>query len=550
MNNNIIITFEDGRKKEYKKGIKLKEILNDVKDNYETDIIYVKFKNRIINREDQITQSGNMSIFDLSTIQGNKVYERGLLLLFETYAHQVLGADTKIKIRQPVGKGVYFEIDKKVSEKQLQEIKDIMKQKVKEDIPIEKIETTRMEAIEYFKSTKRMDKVKTLSYTTASFVKLYKIEGNYNYMLGDMPQSTGIFKYFDLTPIENGIIVRFPFMYDKGKIAKYVHHEQVFKIMKEYSNWGKLLNITNIGELNESVINRGAREIINLSEIVQDRNLFSIAEKIAKDKNNIKIVLLTGPSSSGKTTTSRKLSLYLKALGLNPQPLSLDDYFLNRVDTPLDENGKPDYESVRAIDIKLFNNQLESLLKGKKVIAPTFDFIDGVKIYNKPLQLGEKDILVIEGLHTLNEELTKNIPKEKKFKIYISPLSFLNLDDDNRISQTEIRLLRRMVRDYRTRGCGPAHTLNTWGSVRLGEEKYIFPYQDEADIIFNTFLAYELGVLKVYAEPLLYSVPQDDPKYDTAIRLLKLLRFVLPISSEDIPKLSILREFIGESYFE
>lgn len=550
MNNNIIITFEDGRKKEYKKGIKLKEILNDVKDNYETDIIYVKFKNRIINREDQITQSGNMSIFDLSTIQGNKVYERGLLLLFETYAHQVLGADTKIKIRQPVGKGVYFEIDKKVSEKQLQEIKDIMKQKVKEDIPIEKIETTRMEAIEYFKSTKRMDKVKTLSYTTASFVKLYKIEGNYNYMLGDMPQSTGIFKYFDLTPIENGIIVRFPFMYDKGKIAKYVHHEQVFKIMKEYSNWGKLLNITNIGELNESVINRGAREIINLSEIVQDRNLFSIAEKIAKDKNNIKIVLLTGPSSSGKTTTSRKLSLYLKALGLNPQPLSLDDYFLNRVDTPLDENGKPDYESIRAIDIKLFNNQLESLLKGKKVIAPTFDFIDGVKIYNKPLQLGEKDILVIEGLHTLNEELTKNIPKEKKFKIYISPLSFLNLDDDNRISQTEIRLLRRMVRDYRTRGYGPAHTLNTWGSVRLGEEKYIFPYQDEADIIFNTFLAYELGVLKVYAEPLLYSVPQDDPKYDTAIRLLKLLRFVLPISSEDIPKLSILREFIGESYFE
>ena len=294
MNNNIIITFEDGRKKEYKKGIKLKEILNDVKDNYETDIIYVKFKNRIINREDQITQSGNMSIFDLSTIQGNKVYERGLLLLFETYAHQVLGADTKIKIRQPVGKGVYFEIDKKVSEKQLQEIKDIMKQKVKENIPIEKIETTRMEAIEYFKSTKRMDKVKTLSYTTASFVKLYKIEGNYNYMLGDMPQSTGIFKYFDLTPIENGIIVRFPFMYDKGKIAKYVHHEQVFKIMKEYSNWGKLLNITNIGELNESVINRGAREIINLSEIVQDRNLFSIAEKIAKDNGERVILTFDG----------------------------------------------------------------------------------------------------------------------------------------------------------------------------------------------------------------------------------------------------------------
>ena len=528
----------------------LKEILNDVKNNYEYDIISAKFKNRQIRFEEELTRSGDLKIYDLSSTTGNKIYERGLLLLFETYAHIILGNDTKIKIRQPVGKGVYFEIDKKVTEKQLQDIKEIMKEKVKENIPIEKIETTRMEAIEYFKSIKRMDKVKTLSYTTASFVKLYKIEGNYNYILGDMPASTGILKHFDLTLIENGIVVRFPFKYDKGKVAKYIHHEQFFNNMKEYYSWGKLLNITNIGELNEAVINRGKGEVINLSEIVQDHKLLTIAEKIVKDKSNIKIVLLTGPSSSGKTTTSRKLSLYLKALGLNPQPLSLDDYFLNRADTPLDENGKPDYESIRAIDIKLFNNQLENLLKGKKVITPTFDFIEGVKYYKKPLQLGENDILVIEGLHTLNDELTKNIPKKNKFKIYISPLSFLNLDDDNRISQTEIRLLRRMVRDYRTRGYSPAHTLNTWESVRIGEEKYIFPYQDEADVIFNTFLAYELGVLKVYAEPLLFSVPQDDPKYDTAVRLLKLLKFVLPISSEHIPSLSILREFIGESYFE
>ena len=550
MSNNIIITFDNGTKKEYPKGTKLKEIIKDVKKDYEYEIVGVKFKNRMINSEEEIKTSGELKIYDLTSRIGNKIYERGLLLLFETYAHKILGADTKIKIRQPVGKGVYFEIDKKVTEKQLQQIKEIMKEKVKENIPIEKIETTRMEAIEYFKSIKRLDKIKTLSYTTASFVKLYKIEGNYNYILGDMPESTGLLKYFDLTPIENGIIVRFPFTYDKGKINKYIHHEQFFNNMKEYSSWGKLLNITNLGELNEAVINRGKGEVINLSEIIQNRNLLSIAERIVKDKDNIKVVLLTGPSSSGKTTTARKLSLYLKALGLNPQPLSLDDYFLNRVDTPLGEDGKPDYESVRAIDIKLFNNQLENLLKGKKVITPTFDFIEGVKNYNKPLQLEENDILIIEGLHTLNEELTKNIPKKNKFKIYISPLSFLNLDDDNRISQSEIRLLRRMVRDNRTRGYNPSHTLNTWDNVRLGEEKYIFAYQDEADIVFNSFLAYELGVIRVYAEPLLYSVPQDDPKYETAVRLLKLLRFVLPIASEDVPALSILREFIGESYFE
>ena len=548
--NNIVITFENNVKKEYPKGVKLKEIIDSVKENYSYEIVCGKYKNQILGLEDAINKSGVLKLYDITSIQGNKIYEKGLMLIFEISALKVLGNDTKIKIKQPVGKGIYFEISKKITEENIKEIKDIMKQIAKENLLFEKIETSRMEAIEYFKSIKREDKVKTLSYTTSKFVTLYKLGKSYHYILGDLPSSTGILKYFDLTQLNDGIVVRFPFAYDKGKVSKYVHHEKAFNSIEEYSDWGNLLNINNLGELNEAIIKRGAGEVIHLSEILQDYKLLSIAEKISLNKKNIKVVLLTGPSSSGKTTTAKKLSLYLKALGLNPSHISLDDYYLNRENTPLDENGKPDYESVRALDIKLFNNQMEKLLKGNKVILPTYDFIEGKKQFNRAIQLKENDILVKEGLHALNEEIGKQIPKKNKFKIYISPLSFLNIDNDNRISQTDIRLLRRMIRDYRTRGYSPSITLATWDDVRRGEEKYVFPYQDEADVIFNSFLAYELGVIKTYTEPLLFSIPQTDPNYDTAVRLLKLLKFVLPIPSENIPELSILREFIGKSYFE
>jgi len=548
--NNITITFENGIKKEYPKGIILKDVIASVKEEYPNEIIFGKIKNNIIGLRDSINKNSALKLYDITTIQGNNMYQKGMFLLFEKSVLDVLGNDTKMRIRFPIGKGIYFEINKKITEENLKEIKKVMKEKVKGNIPIEKLETTRMEAIEYFKSINREDKIKTLSYRTSKFVTLYKFEGRYNYILGELPADTSILKYFDLTLLKKGIVVRIPFAYDNGQVSKYVHHEKYFNNLDEYSKWGKLLNINNLGELNEAIIKRGPGEVINLAEILQDYKLLSIAEKIYLNKNNIKVILLTGPSSSGKTTTAKKLSLYLKVLGLNPTHLSIDDYFLNRDNTPLDENGKPDYESVRAIDIKLFHNQMEKLLKGTKVIVPNYDFIEGKKVFNRPIELKENDILVIEGLHALNEDLTKIIPNKNKFKIYISPLSFLNIDNDNRISQTDIRLLRRMTRDYRTRGYSPAHTLANWDDVRRGEEKYVFPYQDKADVIFNSFLAYELSVIKSYVEPLLYSVSQDDPNYDTAIRLLKLLKIVLPIPSKNVPSLSILREFIGESYFE
>ena len=547
--NNMIITFEDGSKKEYRKGTKFGEIVSDVAIGRE--IICGNYNNTIVNYDDPIAKSGKLILYDINTIYGNRVYEKGLTFLFKVCATEILGEEKIVRIRHSIDRGIFFEVEGGIEKEKLTEIKKLMKDKVNKAIPFIKIETTMNEALVYFKSIKREDKAKTLFYDKNNYVTLYRFEDTYSYVIGNLPHNSSILKYFDLTLIDGeGIILRYPSMYDNGQVVKYTHHEQFFNSIDEYLEWAKILNISSIGELNDAIVKGKPGELINLSETIQDFRLQQIANQISNQRNDIKFVLISGPSSSGKTTSARKLSLYLRTLGLNPIPISLDDYFLNREDTPINENGKPDFESLRAIDVKLFNTQMNKLLKGNKVTAPTFDFIEGKKIFNKTLQMGEKDILVIEGLHALSEEILKEIPKKKKFKMYISPLVYLNIDDDNRINLTDIRLLRRMVRDNRTRGYSPSKTLGNWMEVRNGEEKYVFPYQDNADVIFNTFLAYELAVLKVYAEPLLYNVKEDDPEYLTAIRLIKLLDLVLPVPSDDVPSLSILREFIGEGYFE
>lgn len=547
--NNIIITFEDGTKMEFRKGIKLSEIVHEIGKN--EDIICGNFDNIIISMDDAINKSGNLILYDINTSIGSRIYEKGLTFLFRVAAIEVLGKDTSIRIRHSIDRGVFFEVNKNVSEEDIDNIKKIMRDKVSKEIPFVKVETTMNEALTYFKNIKREDKIRTLFYDKNNYVTLYKFEGVYNYIIGSLPHDSGVLKYFDLTRIEGkGIIVRYPSIYDNGKIVKYKHHEQFFNNIDEYLEWAKILNISSIGELNDAIISSKPGELINLSEAIQNYRLQQIAGMIRDKKDKMKVILLSGPSSSGKTTSARKLSMYLKTLGLNPIAISLDDYFLNRDETPLNENGKPDFESLRAIDVKLFNSQINKLLKGNKVVVPTFDFIEGKKNYIRTMQMKDNDILIIEGLHALSDELLKDIPKDAKFKIYISPLVYLNIDDDNRINLTDIRLIRRMVRDNMTRGYSSSHTLSTWSEVRNGEEKYVFGYQDKADIIFNTFLAYELAVLKVYAEPLLYQIKENDPEYLTAIRLIKLLDLVLPLPSEDVPSLSILREFIGTSYFE
>jgi len=547
----IILTLDSGIKREFVKGIKLKEVINSLKAEYPNEIIFARYNGNILDEEDTIERNGKLSLYDLNTMQGNKAYERGLLYLFEICATEILGINTKIYVKYSIDKGIYCKIDKSLTSEEVLKIKKLMKEKVKQEIPFTKIETTKAEAIAYFKSLKREDKVKTLFYNSANYITLYKLEDKYNYIIGTMPNNTRVLKHFDLSLIKNkGIVVRSPSVYDNYKVIKYTHHEHYFNSLEEYSKWGDNLNISNLGELNDYITNHNAGDIIQLSEIMQDYKLLNIAEQIVLNKENYKVILLSGPSSSGKTTTSKKLSLYLKSLGLNPTHLSLDDYFHEREDTPLGDNGKPDFESLKAIDVKLFDNQISKLLKGTKITVPTFNFIEGKKEYKRTVQLKENDILIIEGLHALNEEILTNIPKKQKFKIYLSPLTYLSIDNDNRISMTDLRLLRRMVRDNRTRGYNPSKTLNLWKDVRDGEEKYVFPFQDSADVMFNTSLAYELAVLKSYAEPLLFTIGPEDPEYETAKRLLNLLNNVLPIPSESVPKISILREFIGGSYFE
>lgn len=547
----IIITLNNGKKEEYVKGIKVKEILNKMSKEEREDAILIKYNNKKVDLETELKKNGTLQIYDINTLEGNRIYERGLLYLFIYVTNNILEKDTKVIVKHSIDKGIFCKIDKKVEDKDVLEIKKQMKEIVSKNIPFTKMDTTKYEAIEYFKSIKREDKAKTLFYDTSKYVSLYKLDENYNYIVGDLPSSTGVLKYFDLSLIKDkGIVVRFPSIYDNKKVKKYTHHANYFNTLEEYSAWGNNLNINNIGELNDYITSNKPADIIQLSEIMQDYKLLSIAEQIVLNKEDYKIILLSGPSSSGKTTSAMKLSLYLKSLGLNPTHLSLDDYFHERAETPLGEDGKPDFESITAVDIKLFDSQISKLLKGTKVVVPTFNFIDGKKEYKRTVQLKENDILIIEGLHALNEELLTNIPKKKKFKIYVSPLTYLNIDNDNRISMTDLRLLRRMVRDNRTRGYSPSVTLGTWMKVRSGEEKHVFPYQDNADALFNTSLAYELSVLKTYAEPLLFSIKEDDPEYQTAQRLIELLKFVLPIPSESVPKTSILREFIGDSYFE
>lgn len=547
----IIITLDNGEKKEYVKGIKLKEVINNVKNKLTDTTVGALYNNKMIDLEDTLTKSGKLSLYDVNTKDGNKIYEKGLLYLFEVSAVEVLGKDTTIIVKHSIDKGVYCKVSKPLDEETLTKIKKQMKEKVKENIPFKKIETTKTEAIAYFNSIKREDKLITLEYMKTNFVTLYKLGDTYNYIIGDLPFTTGALKYFDLSLIKNkGVVVRFPSIYDNGKVVKYTHHENYFNSLEEYAVWGNNLNINNLGELNEFITNNNTGDIIQLSEIMQDYKLLSIAEQIVLNKEDYKIILLSGPSSSGKTTTAMKLSLYLRSLGLNPTHLSLDDYFHERSETPLGANGKPDFESLAAIDVKLFDNQVSKMLKGTSVTVPTFNFIDGKKEYKRVVKLKENDILIIEGLHALNEELLTNIPKKKKFKVYISPLTYLNIDNDNRIGMTDLRLLRRIVRDNRTRGYSPSKTLETWPDVRNGEEKYVFPYQDSANAMFNTSLAYELAVIKTYAEPLLYTIKENDPNYQTAQRLIELLKFVLPIPSETVPKTSIIREFIGGSYFE
>ena len=538
-----------GKSYMYPKDITLEDISKDFQENYSETIIMAEVNGRPYELNYKVTDDVTVDFFDLTSPTGNRVYESGLIFVLEKACLNMLNSE--IEVKYSIDKGIYIKTYKKITKEDLDKVSREMKEIVKRNLPIQKNLVNRLEAIEYYKSTKSYDKVNVLKYSVNTNVNLYRLMDIYNYFFSYLPVSTGALKEFKLTYIDqNSFVLRYPNIYYLNKIPVYKHHDKLFNEFKKYDEWSEKLGIENVSSLNNKVTKGNVDDIVLLSENIQNNSLFKIAETIYNNKK-LKLILLAGPSSSGKTTTSKKLELFLKGFGLNPIAISIDNYFVDRDKTPRLPDGSYDFESLNSINVELFNKNLKALLDGKEVTLPVYNFITGKsELLNESIKLGEKEILIVEGLHALNEELTYSIDRKNKYKIYLCPLTVLSLDNHNRIRTTDNRLLRRIVRDNRTRGYSASDTLSTWSKVREGEEKYVFPFQDEADVIFNTSLIYELGVLKTYAEPLLYSVEENDPMYKEAVRLLNLLKNILPISNDYIPVDSIVREFIGGGYFK
>ena len=533
----------------YKKGTTLLDISKDFIEDFEKDIIMGSLNKRPCELNYVVTSNCDIDFYDYTSVVGNRVYESGLIFMLIEAFQNILKSE--IKIKYSIDKGIYVQTNKKITKEDLENVTAEMRKMVNEDLPIQKNLINRMEAINYYKGIGDYDKVNVLKYSVNTNVNLYRLNNTYDYFFSYLPVSTGVIKEFELTYInEYGFVLRYPNIYYMNKIPTYKHHEKLFNEFKEYDNWCEKLEVSNVSQLNNRVTKGNINDLILLSENIQNNKLFNIAKKIY-DNKNLKIILIAGPSSSGKTTTSRKLALFLRGYGLNTITLSVDDYFIDREKTPKLEDGSYDFESLKAINTEKFNNDLKSLLEGKSIYPSKFDFVTGKsELSNKSIKLGKKEILIVEGLHALNEDLTYSIDKKNKFKIYLCPLTVLSLDNHNRIRTTDNRLLRRIVRDNMTRGYSASQTITNWNQVRKGEEMFVFPYQDEADEIFNTSLIYELGVLKTYVEPLLFSIDENDENYKEAIRLLNLLKNVLPVPINYIPKDSIVREFIGGGYFD
>ncbi|HHW69199.1 MAG TPA: nucleoside kinase [Tenericutes bacterium] len=549
----IEISFRGKDKKSFPMYTSLLEISKNYQKHFNYPIMVAKVDNEIYELDKTIDKDCNIDFFDRSSAIGNNVYSKSVQFLLIVAVRKVLGSGAKVIIQHSIDKGIYCEIEGiSLDQPKLNMIEETMQHMVKRDYIITKLKVDRLDAIKYFKKENMLDKMKVLKYTSNTLINLHRLDDVYDYFFSELAYSTKDLDSFKLTYIkDNGFVLLYPNIYNPDLILDYQHREKVFNEFSKYTKWGKTIGINNASDLNEFVSQGKYTDIIRLSEVYYESQLSRIADKIYDNKDNIKIILLAGPSSSGKTTTSKKLEVYLQAKGYKTHTISVDDYFLEKEETPLDEYGEKDFESIRAIDISLFNDHMTKLLNGEKVLLPQYNFITGKKEYKKRwLEIKEGDIIIIEGLHALNDELTLSIDRNLKYKIYISPLTQLNIDDHNRIHTSDTRRLRRIIRDNRSRGYNASDTLKMWPRIRRGEEKYIYPYQEDIDAVINSSLIYEIGVLKVYAEPLLYSVPEDDESYEEAIRLINLLRNFLPIPSDDISKDSVLREFIGGSSFK
>ena len=550
---NLKLKYKNTYLEEIPEDTTLYEVTKKVKDDFKYPIVGARLGEFIVGLNTKVTDNEKVEFYDLGTTIGNRIYSRSLEFLVTVATKKVLGDETDILINYSLENGIYCEIiGQRITKVTAEKIEAKMHKMVAQKFTFKEMLVDRFDAIKYFKRHHQMDKVDGLRYMTNRTVTLYSLDGIYDYFFGPLVYNTGLLDKFGMIYLkENSFILTYPSVNDPNTVDEYINHKLTFDTYKSFQEWGRSIGISTVPDLNKICTEGKYVDMLRLFETHYEDQLSLIAETIYKKKDKIKIILLAGPSSSGKTTTAKKLSLYLKVKGITCHKISLDDYFVDRDKAPRDENGDLDFSSIESIDTTLFNSHLNKLLTGHKVSMPTFDFITGKKEYNDNyLKLEEGEILIIEGIHTLNEKITKDIPRENKFKIFMSPLIHLKLDNHNRVHTTDVRKIRRIVRDNQFRGTNAETTLAMWPNVDKEARLSIYPYQDDADAMINSSLGYELSVLRIYAEPLLYGIDSSSPQYPEAIRLINLLRNFLPITSEVVPKDSILREFIGGSVFE
>ena len=552
----IILTIEN-EKREYPSGVSFLRVAEDYREQAKDDIVLVVYNHRLRELGKCATEDGTVEFVTTADKTGKKTYRRSVLLLMQKAVHDLWGKEQiDVRVKYSIGQGYYCELVNRgqggntvpVSKADTERLKNQMYRLVLSDIEIKKKSINTDDAVALFHEYGMTDKEKLFRYRRSSRVNIYEIDGYIDYFYGFMVPSTGYLRYYDVLPYEEGFMLQFP---DKKtrEVAEFVPMPGLFHTLKASRDWGRMLEVDTIGALNDAIAAGKTQQMILTQEALFEERIGRLAEQIVSAKDR-KFIMIAGPSSSGKTTFSHRLSIQLAAKGLNPHPFPLDDYYIDRSLCPRDENGELDLECLESLDVELFNHDMNELLAGKTVNLPIFNFKTGKREYrDKIMTLGKDDVLVIEGIHGLNDRLSYSLPQESKFKIYISALTQLNIDEHNCLPTTDGRLIRRIVRDARTRGTSAKETIAMWDSVRRGEEKYIFPFQEGADVMFNSALIYELAVLKLYAEPLLFSIDRDSEEYLEAKRLLKFLDYFLPMPGDGINQNSILREFIGGSCF-
>ena len=550
----ISIYIEDlDEKRFYPLGTSLQTILDDVSSQLNMTVLGAIVNNKLKELTYEIYKPKNVKFIDYTDPAGKRMYMRSLTFILYKAIQDVL-PNVGFRVEHSISNGLYCRIKDKntiLTQESIAKIKLRMLEIVKADIPFERQEMETEKAIELFESQGLHEKTNLLLTRGNIYTSVYKLDTTVDYFYGFLLPRTGLLEVFDLQHYYNGMLLLPPDKKNPSEAKQILQQEKMLQIFSEYKRWGKILKISNVGDLNRSVEEKKISELIKIYEAMHEKKISQIADRIRKKWKKIKIILIAGPSSSGKTTFGKRLAIQLKVAGIEPINLSLDNYFVDREHTPLDENGEYDFESIEALDVKLFNQNLQELLDGKEIQLPKFSFEKGKRTYNgDKLKINGKNVLVIEGIHALNPKLTSLISDEVKFKIYISALTSISIDGHNRIHSTDNRLIRRIIRDYRYRSYSALNTIKRWPSVRNGEERNIFPYQENADVMFNSALPYELGVLKSHAEPILRQVQPNQPEYSEANRLLKFFSYFIPIADNEIPKNSLMREFLGGSTFE